>query len=118
MRFDITGTGTGILYRVLSIGEEREYLVRRHIRGYNMHILKLTRKVKLKPAIVVFESKLVANRANVTHYMCDLRPISIVEMGTEYTKLGLMIQDEVRRLAGEHQDRVPLWAQEKPVLRK
>ena len=103
-RLDIPGTGTGILYRVLSIGEEREYHVLRRIRGYNSRTKEMTRKVKLQPAIVVFESKMVTGRANVTHYLCDLRPVDLVEMGTEYTKLGLLIQDEARRLAGEHQD--------------
>lgn len=103
-RLDIPGTGTGILYRVLSIGDEREYHVLRRINGYNSRTRELTRKVKLQPAIVVFESKMNTGRANVTHYLCDLRPVTLTEMGTEYVKLGLLIQDEARRLGGEHQD--------------
>lgn len=100
-RLDIPGTGTGILYRVLSIGDEREYHVLRRINGYNSRTRLMTRKVKLEPVIVMFESKLNTGRANVTHYLCDLREIDIVEMGTEYTKLGLLLQDEVRRRSGE-----------------
>ena len=100
-RFDIPGTGTGILYRVLSIGEEREYYVLRRDRGYNTRTKVKTRKVKLQPVIVMFESKMSSYRQNVTHYLCDLKEIDIVEMGAEYTKLGLLLQDEARRRAGE-----------------
>lgn len=103
-RLDIPGTGTGILYRVLSIGPEREYHVLRRIRGYNTRTRELTCKVKLQPTIVIFESKLVTGRANVSHYLCDLRPVDLTEMGTEYVKLGLLIQDEAHRLGGEAQD--------------
>lgn len=103
-RLDIPGTGTGILYRVLHIGEEREYHVLRRINGYNSRTREKTRKVKLQPVIVVFESKLNTGRANVTHYECDLRAVDLVEMGAEYVKLGLLIQDEARRLGGESQD--------------
>lgn len=100
-RYDIPGTGTGILYRVLKIGEEREYYVLRRTNGYNSRTRTMTRKVKLEPVIVMFESKLNSGRANVTHYLCDLREIDIVEMGIEYTRLGLLLQDEARRRAGE-----------------
>lgn len=100
-RYDIPGTGTGILYRVLSIGEEREYYVLTRDHGYNNRKLKKTRKVKLEPVLVMFESKMSSYRQNVTHYMCDLKEIDIVEMGAEYTKLGLLLQDEARRRAGE-----------------
>ena len=104
-RFDIPGTGTGILYRVLSIGIEREYHVLRRINGYKTRTKMMTRKVKLQPVIVMFESKFnTSRRANVTHYQCDLKVLDLVEMGGEYVKLGLLIQDEARRLAGEPQD--------------
>lgn len=100
-RLDIPGTGTGILYRVLKIGDEREYHVLRRVNGYNTRSRELTRKVKLEPVIVMFESKLNTGRANVSHYLCDLREIDLVEMGSEYVKLGLLLQDEARRRAGE-----------------
>lgn len=103
-RFDIPGTGTGILYRVLSIGEEREYRVLKRVNGYNSRVATMTRKVKLQPVIVIFESKMTTGRANVTHYQSELKVIDLVEMGSEYVKLGLLIQDEARRLAGEPQD--------------
>ncbi len=88
-------------------GEEYEYNVMRYTaNGYNNSMTRInTRKVKLRPVIVMFESKLnVARRANVTHYQCDLEVLNIVEMGAEYVKLGLLIQDEARLLAGEPQD--------------
>lgn len=103
-RFDIPGTGTGILYRVLSIGEEREYRVLKRVNGYNSRVATQTRKVKLQPVIVIFESKMTTGRANVTHYQSELKVIDLVEMGSEYVKLGLLIQDEARRLGGEPQD--------------
>lgn len=99
-RYDDAGTGTGILYRVIKVGDEREYMVKRQ-GHYNR---KATRKVKLQPVIVMFEAKRVSFRQNVTHYECELKPIDIVQLGTEYTRLGLLLQDEARRLSGEPHD--------------
>jgi hypothetical protein len=99
-RYDDAGTGTGILYRVINVGEEREYKIKRqgHYRP------QTTRKVKLQPVIVMFEAKRVSFRQNVTHYECELKHVDIVQMGIEYTRLGMLLQDEARRRAGEQQD--------------
>lgn len=95
-RMDVIGTGTGILYRVLKIKEEREHSVLQKTPRYNNHHNIVTRKVLLKPAVVMFESKLIAKRVSTYHFMCDLQKVDIVELGCEYVKLGNMISDEAR----------------------
>lgn len=99
-RLDIPGTGTGIVYRVLSLSEEKECdVLRRGGSGYNSRVKVRTRLAKLSPVIVMFESKVVTQRSNVSHHTCDLRVVDLVAMGTEYVKLGNLISDEARRLA-------------------
>lgn len=102
-RYDDAGTGTGILYRVLKVHDEvRDY----EVRWQGRRVRRPTRKVKLQPVIVMFEAKRVSFRQNVTHYECELKPVDIVQMGIEYTRLGMLLQDEARRRSGEQQDTV------------
>ncbi len=92
-RVDVIGTGTGILYRVLKIGEEREYNVMQRTPRYNNRVRVKTCKVRLKPEIVMFESKLIAKRATVSHHLCELKKIDLVTLGIEYLKLGNLMRD-------------------------
>lgn len=96
-RYDDGGTGTGILYRVLKIGDEGTFSVKRQ----GIYHRQKTRKIKLEPVIVLFDAKRVTFRQNITHYACDLKKVDIVELGTEHNKLTLLIQDEVRRRVSE-----------------
>ena len=98
-RVDVIGTGTGILYRVMNIGELAEYSVMQRTPRYNNRTRVKTCKVRLKPAIVMFESKLIAKRATVSHFLCELRKVDIVSLGVEYVKLGNLIRDIARNLS-------------------
>ena len=95
-RFDLPGSGTGILYHVTHVGDEREFSIRS--KGNWRRNKTTTRKLKLKPVIVMFESKWSTERHSVTHYECDVKKLDIVEIATELNKLHLFLQDEARRM--------------------
>lgn len=93
-RIDVIGSGTGILYRVMKISEPKEHSVLTKAARYNRRTLVMTSRVRLKPVIVIFESKQIAKRAVVSHFLCELKKVSLVDMGIEYVKLAGLIRDE------------------------
>jgi hypothetical protein len=101
-RMDPSGTGTGILYRVVHIAQPRDHFVlKKTAARYSSRIRVTTSKVKLEPVIVVFESKQVAKRAVVDHFLCELQKVSLVDMCMEYSKIAAIIRDEARALGVE-----------------
>lgn len=94
-RNDVGGSGTGILYRVLQISQPRDHnVLRKTTPRYSSRVRVTTSRVRLKPIIVMFESKVIAKRAVVSHFLCELQKVSIVDMGVEYLKLAALIRDE------------------------
>lgn len=100
-RLDVIGSGTGILYRVMKIGELRSYNVMQRGARYNRRVTVDTCKVRLKPEIIIFESKLIVKRAVVSHFLCELKRVDLVDLGLEYMKLANLIRDEARVLSVE-----------------
>lgn len=94
-RYDQPGSGTGILYRVIAIGEECERYVR--YRNGTSKRMK-AKKASLKPIIVMFDSKWSKERNHIQHFVHDLEKVDIVAIASEWSKLHLFLQDEARRL--------------------
>jgi hypothetical protein len=97
-RFDQPGSGTGILYRVLSFGPLSERYVRT---PGQRSIRKKCRKVKIAPLIVMFDGKWTKDRNVIQHLEHDLEKVDIVGIAFEWNKLGLFLQDEARRLGAD-----------------
>lgn len=94
-RCDDVGCGTGIIYRIAFIGEPDRFYIKRHGRFTWVN----SRRVKLSPALVMFEAKHVSSRNTVGHLECELEPLDIVSLGAEYARLGLFIEAEVKARA-------------------
>jgi hypothetical protein len=93
-KLDAVGSGTGILFQVTSISEEREYNIGTSRRRKKL----LTKKLKIKPIIVLFNSKSTKNRNTITYLECNVKKVDIVDIASELNKLHLFLQDEVKRL--------------------
>lgn len=92
-RVDYNGLHTGMLYQVVSVAEPNDHSVRQR---YSYKKVR-TRKVKLRPVVTVFDSRLSTNRRNtVSGFEVELQVISIVDIGLEYQKLGMFLQDMAR----------------------
>jgi hypothetical protein len=99
-RFDIHGSGTGILYRVIAVSEPRTMMLlrRKQCTSRNHRVPFVTRNLTLKVELVMFEAKLESTRTQtVSHAECDVEYVDILALGLEYNKLSVLAREESRK---------------------